>query len=664
MSSMSELDFDDLPDNDEGLQQFLKDAFAHAEKLLNSLPYPASSEAEPPSDPTPPGKADTAADTLLDASTIPASIAPRGIDEQKGWGKPIKINAKDNPLKVHVYKMASHDRHGAWFARRSVHTGVGFERMKRCMEREFLESLKVQKGPGSGAVRGIAGDSRLEKRMVPGVGKVELWQLSSAFPGPVTPREFVAMVITGDNCLTTDSAPEGSDKIPRGYVTISRPSHHKDAQPRTGLVMGTYESVELVREIPLYPDHPESNPVEWTMITRSEPGGGIPKFLVERGTPGSIVADVAKWLQWAIDKGDIDPLDEGEEEAHIAIAKEQSAQDEHDSPTNNTVEANKSIDQAQPTQNTAGGPLGYLAMARDFVQDKASGYLPYFAPRVVTTSDEDESSSLSASSDEDGETTYASADEATTTPLHVKSRANHLPHASVDSGDATSLDASPSASTEAIVADLEARRAAGTSSLNSHEKELLKLSEKRRTLDARIAKSRADDEARAHAMTSKEATLNARAAERHEREVQKQERRYREQLDRLEQQRAKEARKIEERRRKAEANDEVRRLRAERDDYRERCTVVERENDVLRRQTEALQRENTALVAGLGGLGLPGEDVVRLARAAGLGEGKIGKSRVSLESGEDSGHSRATSVKSGTLKVPEKEKDKGDTEAL
>ena len=43
----------------------------------------------------------------------------------------------------------------------------------------------------------------------------------------------------------------------------------------------------------------EMNPVEWIMITRSDPGGNVPRFLVERGTPGSIVADASKFLDWA-----------------------------------------------------------------------------------------------------------------------------------------------------------------------------------------------------------------------------------------------------------------------------------------------------------------------------------------------------------------------------
>jgi hypothetical protein len=46
-------------------------------------------------------------------------------------------------------------------------------------------------------------------------------------------------------------------------------------------------------------ENPELNPVEWVMITRSDPGGSVPRFMVERGTPSSIVADASKFLDWA-----------------------------------------------------------------------------------------------------------------------------------------------------------------------------------------------------------------------------------------------------------------------------------------------------------------------------------------------------------------------------
>ncbi|KAJ9395627.1 hypothetical protein DTO282F9_7482 [Paecilomyces variotii] len=41
-----------------------------------------------------------------------------------------------------------------------------------------------------------------------------------------------------------------------------------------------------------------SNTVEWIMVTRSDPGGNVPRWMVEKNTPKSIVADAAKFVNW------------------------------------------------------------------------------------------------------------------------------------------------------------------------------------------------------------------------------------------------------------------------------------------------------------------------------------------------------------------------------
>ena len=145
-------------------------------------------------------------------------------------------------------------------------------------------------------------------------------------------------------------------------MVISKPCEHPDFPAKSGLVRGNYESVEFIREIPrskkaasvtnLVPadgaakddsaisseDTPsgpsgrsrgktisfaesrgtaakgesidlrngeesatdeDSHPVEWIMISRSDPGGSVPRFLVERGTPAGIAGDASKFLEWA-----------------------------------------------------------------------------------------------------------------------------------------------------------------------------------------------------------------------------------------------------------------------------------------------------------------------------------------------------------------------------
>ena len=143
-------------------------------------------------------------------------------------------------------------------------------------------------------------------------------------------------------------------------MVISKPCDHPDCPQREGFIRGQYESIEFIRKVPQKPrkassygdlrkfrDQPldkqamlrraenvsdpsesrprgktvsfagtrearakaethdldvpdeELNPVEWIMITRSDPGGSVPRFMVERGTPGGIVADAGKFLDWA-----------------------------------------------------------------------------------------------------------------------------------------------------------------------------------------------------------------------------------------------------------------------------------------------------------------------------------------------------------------------------
>ena len=71
-------------------------------------------------------------------------------------------------------------------------------------------------------------------------------------------------------------------------------------------------------------DDDESNPVEWIMITRSDPGGSVPRFMVERGTPGGIVADASKFLDWACKKehpeDEVEALETGDT-GHIKAKK-------------------------------------------------------------------------------------------------------------------------------------------------------------------------------------------------------------------------------------------------------------------------------------------------------------------------------------------------------
>jgi hypothetical protein len=103
----------------------------------------------------------------------PSSASNMASAMQSLWGKPLKIAPKDNPLSIPVYKLAARDGRGAWFARRSVHSGLNFDRWSEAIQREFPTSLAVKGAPGEGNVRGIGADERLERIEVEGCGRLD-----------------------------------------------------------------------------------------------------------------------------------------------------------------------------------------------------------------------------------------------------------------------------------------------------------------------------------------------------------------------------------------------------------------------------------------------------------------------------------------------------------
>ena len=172
LKALEPIDFSDV--SMDHLDTFLKDIFSKAELAINSVPSPAGgddffSASLSHSD-------SNVANNSAEMTASSARPPPRkssNVDLQRQWGKPIKLNVKDNPLGTTMYKMAGNDRHGAWFARSSVHEGIGFSKFQKALLREFPETLKVDGGPGAGSIRGIGGDRRLERKAIDGIGTLE-----------------------------------------------------------------------------------------------------------------------------------------------------------------------------------------------------------------------------------------------------------------------------------------------------------------------------------------------------------------------------------------------------------------------------------------------------------------------------------------------------------
>ena len=69
--------------------------------------------------------------------------------------------------------------------------------------------------------------------------------------------------------------------------------HEDDSLPGSNLLTPTSSEPET----PMRKNSKEY-PVEWVMISRSDPGGNVPRWVVERGTPASILKDAEKFLTW------------------------------------------------------------------------------------------------------------------------------------------------------------------------------------------------------------------------------------------------------------------------------------------------------------------------------------------------------------------------------
>jgi len=597
---LAPIDWSDVPQDD--LPTFLSERFQAAELLCNSVPPPANGTPFDSSQTkgTVPNFAKCAAD--MHASSVRAPAREKAHEDlQKHWGKPQKFNKKSNPLDVALYKMAG-DRRGAWFARHSVLEGLGFERFKRAMMREFPDTLLEEGPPGSGAKRGLSADQRVEDVEVPGVGRMQAYQLSGLMPAPVSTREFVTLLMSTEDGLSNKSGIEvgaAEKHAPRHFMVVSKPLNHPETPNRANFVKGQYESVELIREIPLHAskarsgegDDPELNPVEWIMITRSDPGGGIPRFLVDRGTPEAMLGDVTKFLDWACTLNDDEaPASEQQSSEHEVNGTQTGDETRSPGIDGTSTDAHATEATAQLEKQTSHAQSG----EREYSDD---------------TSD---TSSIDS---------FMSAEE-----MRRMSTAPENPDAAKSSDDLSIRSANSNLSSM------------DRKNMSQHDKDVQKIMQQRERLDQKLAKKRMAEENRLKQSEQKEESERDKAKERMEKEMKKTEDKHKRELEKLEAKREKEARKTEDRRKKREEQNKISQVARERDQARSQLELYRKENELLVDQIESLQRENTMLTGKVGKLG--GSEAIKSVQdeIAGLGRKRAGTvnttdSRVSLESG-------------------------------
>jgi hypothetical protein len=463
-----------------------------------------------------------------------------------------------------------------------------------------------------------------------------VYLLSAQFPGPTAPRDFVTMLLTSDK-LPPDIP--SKDKPLRHFMVISRPCLHKDTAPRDGYVRGQYESVEYIREVPItkprqmsasmtdlksmtntgrnstlgkdilqnaienhtgqmdeidgFDDeravsdsglsHHEDkasrrrtgNPVEWIMITRSDPGGSVPRFMVERGTPGSIIADASKFLDWITAK-DITDVDSDEETPGGVVerkAAEQLAHDENEKYLRNFQAYNGPEARGEPTAGMATREPQDLATRSGLLEvvdpGAEDGYIPSNTPAVA-------SNHISVFTKQDGDV----------------GRDESLLHHSNSSASSVSSDLSFASALEVNEEDVSTNtastditQAVGGIELRAHElKRLNKLDKKRMKLDEKLNKAREKDASKRSGDNHKDEEALRKAEEKHRKEI-----------ERIEWKKKKELLKAGEKKRKNIEKDEKARILKELEGARTEVSILRMEKESLKIQVAELKAANKAL---------------------------------------------------------------------
>ena len=397
------------------------------------------------------------------------------------------------------------------------------------------------------------------------------------------------------------------------------------------MVRGFYESIEMIREIPLPGnDDPETNPVEWIMVTRSDPGGGIPRFIVERNVPSSIVQDAVKFLDWAC------PQDMSAAGAGTTTDGEKTTGSEETSEKNTAATPNLNHDAernyslggragagAGVGTSIAEKPSSTRRRASHMTEDTQHSYLeqlkdtigayipdalnpmPQYHPQSI---DSDSDSTISSSTE-----SFASAEQFTSAPQGLPID-DTIPTPSTLSETSLPIDNSP------------------------HTREMAKIEAKKTQLREKLDQAREKQSVDLAASSTKSQKEIERAASKHERDLKKQEEKFSKEIRKLEARREKETKKLLLRQQKEADKNKLTAANRERDEARQELQLVQEENKLLKEQLGELQRENTALVARVGKTE-QGKDILRAVKEedlAGSGRDRA-SSRASLASARSGG---------------------------
>ena len=337
--------------------------------------------------------------------------------------------------------------------------------------------------------------------------------------------------------------------------------------------------------------------LEWLMVTRSDPGGSVPRFMVERGTPGGIAGDAKKFLDWISSKNLAGITDDASNEA---TPQAETAAEPVTTETVATVGPACEVRDVPTVPALAEdyyeGPSGIYGMITNAILGATSLLPNPFGSANGGDTEPDLSESAPSFSD--------------TSSIH-----SFHSFGSDDGGEKPPVYSDPLTSTisnqQADVQSTHSSESTANKStaLSHHEKELRKLEDRRRRMQEKMQRAQERALGKKSQDAQRDEAVLTKLREKHEREVAKQEEKYRREMKRLEDKRANEQRKAEERRKKAAEREEKGNLALELEKARAERDVALKEIDILREQVGELQAQNTALVAKMGRQSSP--DVLR-----------------------------------------------------
>ncbi|KAH8422721.1 uncharacterized protein LDX57_000475 [Aspergillus melleus] len=554
LESLGPISWDEVPSSPDALREYVKDLSHKARLIIDSVPEPPTNSSSTNLAPTNNNNHSSSSPSSR-ISPSPARLGtpdPTLQSLQREWSKPIKTtNAKDNPLELLIHKLQGRDGHGSWFARRSVHEGLSFTNWQAKLSSEMMETLRrnrkrLEKGrTPDQSVRGIGAEEHVEEIEVCDeegrrMGVVNVFHVSAQFPKPTTPRDFVALIVNWE--VGVD---EGGGRF---WMMVSKPCEHPDVPPSQGYIRGQYESVEFIREISVRrtrekgsqesvgdgegkrgrrrgdtatsagsgkrekgwdtksgvgekqlgqedageDDDEESNPVEWVMVTRSDPGGTIPRWMVEKGTPKSICTDAGKFLDWACRETEPSNSTKDEQDEESGRSKDKPEDTTGASDGSDDESSDDDLSDIEVEHHGLIASFAYLLNAglERYAPQAVLDYLPRQGQLSRTNSDDTlrSQNEKPPRGNADSTTTPASPsakrkDKENSETRSQASQGNASAAASIKSGLATPL--------EQDIPSLDAMMAK-KGKLTSHEKQLIKLAERKRDTEAQLERVRSE----------------------------------------------------------------------------------------------------------------------------------------------------------------------------